>query len=111
LTAPRTTKPLDEALPTLLAERDVSLRALAERIEVDPGHLSKAIRRLEGKRPTRALLERIAAALELDPAFFPEYRHELVVEALESEPELRDELYRRLVKPERAGKPRTRRQA
>lgn len=97
LAAPRTTEPLDEALPALLAERGLSLRALALELEVDPGHLSKAVRRLEGKRATRGLLERIANVLGVDPAYFSEYRQHLVVEALESNPKRRDELYDELV--------------
>jgi DNA-binding LacI/PurR family transcriptional regulator len=44
-----------EVLPTLLAERGMSLRDLAASIGVSPGHLSRAVRQADGKYVSGAL--------------------------------------------------------
>lgn len=73
-------RPLDELLPQLMAERSLTYRALAERTRaVDPersglthGYLASIGRRTDW--PSRAALRLLAAALELEPEVFVEYR-------------------------------------
>lgn len=89
-------RPLAEELPSLLAERDLSLRGLAERVGVTHSHLSRATRGANGKTVGGDLAGRIAVALDLPADYFPEYREAAVIEHLRSDPALRDRLYRRL---------------
>jgi transcriptional regulator with XRE-family HTH domain len=87
-------RPLAEELPSLLAERDLSLRGLAERIGVTHSHLSRATRGANGKTVGGDLAGRIAIALGLPADYFPEYREAVVIERLRCDPTLRDRLYR-----------------
>lgn len=75
---PRNTRPFTETLPRLLEEREWSLRELARRCQAEfdgwgsAGTLSYY---QQGKIiPTMKALDRIAYALRVDPAVFPEYR-------------------------------------
>jgi len=58
-------------VPRLLRERRMSLRALARAVGVDVAHLSRTLR-AGARPPTAALTERVAAALDLPPHYFPE---------------------------------------
>lgn len=91
-----TVRPLAKELPSLLAERDLSLRGLAERVGVTHSHLSRATRGANGKTVGGDLAGRIAIALGLPADYFPEYREAAVVERLQNDPSLRDRLYRQL---------------
>ncbi|MGH2946557.1 MAG: helix-turn-helix domain-containing protein [Solirubrobacteraceae bacterium] len=73
-------RPLAHTLAALMTERQLSYRALSERTRrVDPvgdrlthGHLANLI---AGRaRPSPRALELIAHALDLEPAYFAEYR-------------------------------------
>lgn len=94
-------RPISEELPLLLAARNVSLRAFSTQVGIDVGYMSKALRTTGGKRPTSELIERIAAALELAPDYFLEYRRERASEAfgdrLQRDPSFVDREYVRLV--------------
>jgi transcriptional regulator with XRE-family HTH domain len=85
-----------EELPRLLAERGLSQRKLAQMIDLNPSHLSRALRGADRARPSTDLIRRIAGALDLPAGYFPEQREAAVVEKIKSDPELRDRLYKRL---------------
>jgi transcriptional regulator with XRE-family HTH domain len=89
-------QPFVEEVPRLLAERGMSLRALATAAHVDPGHLSRVLRRAAYKTPSADLTARVAEALDLPRDYFPEFREAVVVDAVQADPELRERLYRRL---------------
>jgi DNA-binding Xre family transcriptional regulator len=89
--------PFGEEVFALMTQEEITLRELAARIEMSPGHLSRILRGDEGKQPTREALERLAAALNVPPDHFGEYRAIRVSEAVREDPKLRDRLYRRIV--------------
>ena len=89
-------RPLAEELPSLLAERGLSLRGLAERVGVTHSHLSRATRGANGKTVGGDLAGRIAVALGLTADYFPEYREAAVVEQVQNDASFRDRLYRQL---------------
>lgn len=82
-------------LTALRLERGLSLRALALLAGVSQGHLSNVSggTRGLGSPPTDELVERLAAALGVDPAeAFSDYRRR---RAVEKYPDAIDKLYRR----------------
>ena len=81
-------------LAQLLAERGLTLRALERASGVSHGHLSMVMRgrRGLGSPPTDELVERLAAALDVEPDHFADYRRR---RALEQYPEAIDRLYAR----------------
>lgn len=81
-------------LTELLEQRGLSLRALALQVGTSHGHLSMVIhgRRGLGQPPTDELVERLAAALEVEPDSFADYRRK---KAVEEYPDAVDRLYRR----------------
>lgn len=92
--APRyTTQPFAKELPLLLDERQISLRALATRLELDHSFLSRAVRGADGKVLTLELVHRIAAELSIPPDYFVEVREALVIEKIRSDGALRDRLH------------------
>ena len=94
--AARTSEPLSEALPKLLAERGMSVRALAAAIAVDQSYLSRVIGTSNPKQARRASAEvaaLIAEALGLPLDYFPEYREAKVIEAVREDGRLRDRIY------------------
>lgn len=91
----RTQDPFVEELPRLLAERQMSLRALARELDVEPSHLSRSLRNAEYKTFSPQLIRRIGEVFGLPPGFFPEEREAFVVERIRADPTLRDRLYSR----------------
>jgi transcriptional regulator with XRE-family HTH domain len=91
--ARRTNRPFAEELPHILAQRGLSLRALAAEIEFSPSHLSRALRRKDYKSPGPRLVRAVAAALGLPEDYFPEAREGEVLERVKADPVLRDRLY------------------
>ncbi len=93
-----TTKPFAEELPRLLAERQLTLRALAREVGgLDHSYLSRMI---SGRTPVNVThAERISIFLGLNRAFFPEVREARVIDAIRRDPKLRDALYSRLTGP------------
>lgn len=87
----------EDALPLLLKERGLSLRALALRVDVDPTFLSRAVRGVGGKRVSVDLIERVTFALDLPADFFVEVRVDRIRCAVESDEVLRDRVYREVV--------------
>ncbi len=90
----RTDEPITVALKTLMLERRLTFRSLAELTRAhDPQGRGVTFAYLGGltsgrEHPSRRSLELIAASLDLEPDYFPEYRLA----------QLRDEL-----NPKRAG--------
>jgi transcriptional regulator with XRE-family HTH domain len=92
----QTDRPFAEELPSLLAERGLSQRKLAQMVDLNPSHLSRVVRGADRTRPSTELIRRIADALDLPAGYFPELREAVVFAKLKTDPELRDELYDRL---------------
>ena len=97
-------RPFIEEVPHLLAERGMSLRALARAAGVDHGHLSRVLRREAYKTPSAELTGRVAEALALPRDYFPEFREAFVVRRVQEDEALREGLYRRLSKDQPARK-------
>jgi transcriptional regulator with XRE-family HTH domain len=88
-------EPFGPTLERLMAETGVTYRALADQTELSAGYLNHLV---HGNRPvpSNAVIERLAAALGVEPEHFLEYRLRVITERLERMPELVDRLYRRL---------------
>jgi transcriptional regulator with XRE-family HTH domain len=93
-----TDRPFVEELPDLLSQRQLSLTRLAQRIDLNPSHLSRVLRRANYKTPSAELTRKVALALDLPPDYFPEYREGLVIDRVKADATLRDELYVRLTR-------------
>ena len=94
----RTSEPFGTALPKILAERGMSLTALAGTLGVSQSHLSRIVRAKDYKTPSPALMARIDEALGLPAGYFPEEREAAVIARVKSDPQLRDRLYRSLTR-------------
>ncbi len=88
-----------DSVGELLSERGWSQRELADAVGVDPAHVCRLLRRGAQPRATPQLLARIASALEVEPEFFAEYREWRVLEAVRSNPSLRERLFSLVVAP------------
>ncbi|MCU0308923.1 MAG: helix-turn-helix domain-containing protein [Thermoleophilia bacterium] len=79
-------EPFGPALRAAMGVRGLSFRALESRTLVPVGNLHDHV---SGRRgvPGDALMERIAAGLDLDPWYFREYRERRLVDALRADPE------------------------
>jgi transcriptional regulator with XRE-family HTH domain len=91
-----TNRPFIEEVPRLLAERGLSVSALARDAGVSQPYLSRVLRQQNYKTPSADLARRCALALDLPHDYFPEYRLGYLVDRLRDDPELRDRLYRRV---------------
>ena len=89
------TEAFGPALRAALAARGMSFRDLESRCLVPVGNLHG---HASGKRsaPGDDLLQRIAAGLGVEPAYFREWRERRLVEALRRAPEVEIELSRRV---------------
>jgi plasmid maintenance system antidote protein VapI len=94
----RTRRAFGDVLPELLAERGLSLRALARMLDIGDDHLSRVVRGARGKRVTPELARRISVSLDLPADYFVETRLASVVERLECDPDLMDRVYDCLTK-------------
>ena len=96
---PRRRKFSDEsfgvAIQTLMAELNVTYRALADKTGLSAGYLNHLV---HGNRPVQSddVIESLAKALSVEPEHFREVRIRRISERLESMPELIDRLYKRL---------------
>jgi len=79
----------------LMNEIGVTYRELAARTGLSAGYLNHLV---HGNRPVPSndVVKTLAAALEVDPEHFREYRLRAITERLEAMPELIDRLYKRL---------------
>jgi transcriptional regulator with XRE-family HTH domain len=85
--------PFADELPRLLAERGISVREVARRVDVDDAHLNRVLRGTHSKRITPQLASRIALSLGLNEDYFGETREGAVIEAIRRDPDLRDRIY------------------
>jgi transcriptional regulator with XRE-family HTH domain len=88
-------EPFCAALCQLKDERGLSFRQLGYMTDLSAGylnHLSKGTRPV----PSNGMLERIARALHVEPAYFKEYRQRYVMDALSASPELLSAVYEAL---------------
>jgi transcriptional regulator with XRE-family HTH domain len=97
------TDPFGRSVRDLLDERGWSQRELARAAGVDPAYISRALRRGRREAVSPELAARVALALGLPDDYFPECRERQVIEAVRSDPALRDRLYRRLARAQRSG--------
>ena len=79
----------------LMDEQSVTYRQLASRTGLSAGYLNHLV---HGNRPVPSndVVKTLAAALEVEPEHFREYRLRSITERLEAMPELIDRLYKRL---------------
>jgi transcriptional regulator with XRE-family HTH domain len=100
--ARRSREPFPDAVKTLLAERSISLRALARQADIDVAHLSRLLSGAYPRDPSDELVARVARAFDLPAEYFAEARTTSVVEKVKADPKLRDRLYDELAaKPKR----------
>ena len=93
-------RPFIEEVPALLAEREMSVNVLAQRVGVSQSHLSRILRKADYQSVSGDLARRIAVALELPEDYFVETRQRFVIDAIRRDPELRERLYQELRKPQ-----------
>ena len=88
-------QPFGPTLERLMGETGVTYRGLAQSTDLSAGYLNHLV---HGNRPVPSndVIERLAAALGVEPEHFLEYRLRTITERLEQMPELVDRLYRRL---------------
>lgn len=88
----RATAPFGVAVSVIMRARHIGVRRLARDAGVSPGYLSRVLRGVEGKRPSPALIRRVAEVLDLPAAFFLEQRRERIVVRIEQDLRLVDVL-------------------
>ena len=88
-------EPFGPTMERLMEEAGVTYRGLAAKTGLSAGYLNHVV---HGNRPvpSNKLIERLAAALGVEPAHFLEYRLRVITERLERLPEMVDRLYKRL---------------
>ncbi len=83
-----------EVVLGLLESREMSIRELASAISVTPGHLSRVLRAVDGKRASPELLRRIGDVLGVPATDFFELRRALVLERVALDEAVVERLYR-----------------
>jgi transcriptional regulator with XRE-family HTH domain len=88
-------EPFGVAIQNLMAELNVTYRALADKTGLSAGYLNHLV---HGNRPVPSddVIESLAGALSVEPEHFREVRIRRIAEQLEAMPELIDRLYKRL---------------
>lgn len=85
-----------EIVTAALDARGWSQRELARAVDVDPAHICRLLgARVRSVSPE--LLVKVAAALDIEPEAFAEYREWRVLEAIRNDRTLVDRLYERLL--------------
>ena len=79
----------------LMSDTGLTYRGLAGKTGLSAGYLNHLV---HGNRPvpSKDVVERLAAALGVEPEHFREYRLRVIADRLEQMPDLVDRLYRRL---------------
>ncbi len=90
-----------QALPELLAERNMSVNTLAKEVGKSQSHFSRALRGADSKYLSIDLIRAVRERLGLPEGYFLEEREAFVVERVRNDPALRDGLYKRLRSPKR----------
>jgi transcriptional regulator with XRE-family HTH domain len=86
-----------DAVVELMEERGWSQRELSAEVGVDPAHICRLLRRGSSRRATPEMLVRVARAFGVRPEYFSEYREWQVLEAVRTDPSLRERLYAGIV--------------
>ena len=88
-------EPFGATVERLMSETGLTYRGLADATGLSAGYLNHLV---HGNRPvpSNEVFETLAAALDVEPEHFREYRLRVITERLERMPELIDRLYRRL---------------
>ncbi len=88
-------EPFGPTIEHLMAETGLTYRGLAAKTELSAGYLNHLV---HGNRPvpSRDVVERMAAALGVEPEHFREYRLRVITDRLETMPDFVDRLYKRL---------------
>ena len=88
-------EPFGATVEALMNETGVTYRELGAKTGLSAGYLNHIV---HGNRPVPAddVIERIAAALGVEPEHFREYRLRQITQRLEAMPEMIDRLYKRL---------------
>ena len=89
------TEPFGATVGRLMTTSGTTYRELAATAELSAGYLNRLV---HGNRPVPDddVVERVAQALKVRPEYFREYRLRVLVEQLETRPEVVDRLYVRL---------------
>lgn len=84
-----------QTIEHLMADTGLTYRGLAARTQLSAGYLNHLV---HGNRPvpSKDVVERLAAALGVEPEHFREYRLRVITDRLEAKPDLIDRLYKRL---------------
>ena len=90
-------EPFGPTIQRLMAEQNVTYRALADKTKLSAGYLNHLV---HGNRPvpSNEVVERLSGALNVEPEHFREYRLRVITDRLEAMPALIDRLYRQLNK-------------
>jgi|SRR3954451_3855671 transcriptional regulator with XRE-family HTH domain len=88
-------EPFGTAVERLMNDSATTYRGLAAKTGLSAGYLNHLV---HGNRPvpSNEVVERLAAALGVEPDHFREYRLRTITTQLEAMPDLVDRLYRRL---------------
>ena len=88
-------EPFGSTIERLMTEMGLTYRGLAAKTGLSAGYLNHLV---HGNRPvpSKAVVERLAAALDVEPEHFREYRLRVITDRLEAMPDLIDRLYKRL---------------
>ena len=92
-----TDTPFTQALAQLLAQREMSQRALAQMAGVNQSHLSRLLRQADYHvRPSTDLMARLSTALGLPEDYFREAREQAVIDRVKSDSAFREKAYAQL---------------
>ena len=93
-------EPFGPTMEQLMADTGLTYRGLAAKTQLSAGYLNHLV---HGNRPvpSKEVVERLAAALGVEPEHFREYRLRVITDRLEARPNLIDRLYKRLATPGR----------
>src|SRR3954463_9801176 len=88
-------EPFGTAVERLMNDSATTYRGLAAKTGLSAGYLNHLV---HGNRPvpSNEVVQRLAAALGVEPEHFREYRLRAITSRLETMPDLVDRLYRRL---------------
>jgi transcriptional regulator with XRE-family HTH domain len=88
-------EPFGPTMEQLMADTGLTYRGLAAKTQLSAGYLNHLV---HGNRPvpSKDVVERLAAALGVEPEHFREYRLRVITDRLEAMPALIDRLYNRL---------------
>jgi transcriptional regulator with XRE-family HTH domain len=88
-------EPFGPSIERLMADSGLTYRGLAAKTQLSAGYLNHLV---HGNRPVPSteIVERLAAAFDVEPEHFREYRLRVITNRLEEKPDLIDRLYKRL---------------